>query len=228
MKRAVFIAAVAALSAITFLLSNPGSTARASHGVFDVHVHDDYFHPTGGFVVGTDHSTAKALCEQPQPDTTCTAVIDVGDSIRWVSPAPLAANIHSVTECTDNNFDVCGAGADPNSPIDDSGLRAPPDPGPSEWPYQVQFDNPGIFYYRCEVHPDVMRGVVQVLAPNSEPGAVGGVAGLLDGETQSPATSGSAGKGTDWLAYAVAAAVAAALAGSATLAVVRARRSRGG
>lgn len=224
MKRAVFAAVITALAMVSLVMSGGGSPAEGSHGVFDVHVHDDFFHPTGGFVVGPDHTTAQALCQQPQPDTLCTAVIHAGDSIRWVSPAPLAANIHSVTECADNNYNSCGTGAS-SGPIDDSGLRAPPDPGPSDWPYEVQFDNPGIFYYRCEVHPDVMRGVVQVLAPNGAPGAVGGIAGLTGGEPASPAAD-EAGGGIKWLAVALAAFGGFAIITAASVAAVRVRSAR--
>jgi plastocyanin len=180
---AVALAAGLIVAAVVLGVGGGSQTATASHGTFNVHVHDDYFHPTGSFVPGAGHATAIALCMLPQPDTTCTAVIHVapGDSINWVSPAPLAANPHTVTECTDNTFNVCGAAVDPVNPINDSGVRAPPSPGPSGWPYNVTFPSPGFYFYRCEVHPMVMRGVVQVIANNAPPGGVGGTAGLVDG-----------------------------------------------
>lgn len=226
MKRAAFVITLAVLAAITLVLGQGGATpVEASHGIVDKHVHDDFFHPTQGFVVGAGHATAQALCQQAQPDTSCTAVIHAGDSIRWVSPAPLAVNQHSVTECTDNTFSVCGAGVAPGNPIEDSGILDPPDPGPGGWPYQVQFDNPGIFYYRCEVHPDVMRGVVQVIAPNGAPAAVGGIAGLTGGEPASPSAD-EAGGGVEWLAVALAALGGFALIATASVAAVRVRSRR--
>jgi plastocyanin len=180
----VALAAALIVAAVVVVVGPGSEPAKASHGNFSVHVHDDYFHPTGGFVVGPGHATAKALCEQGQPDQSCTSVIHVapGDSITWISPAPLAANIHTVTECTNGNFNVCGPLVDPNNPIGDSGNRNPPNPGPSGWPYgPVSFTNPGFYYYRCDVHPTVMRGVVEVIANNAPPQpGVGGVAGLID------------------------------------------------
>lgn len=226
MKRAAFATAFAVLATITLLLAQGGaSPANAAPVVVDKHVHDNYFHPTQGFVVGVGHVTAQALCQQAQPDTSCTAVINAGDSIRWVAPAPLAIRFHTVTECTDNNFNNCGAGVAPGNPIEDSGVLAPPDPGPSGWPYEVQFDNPGIFYYRCEIHPSTMRGVVQVLAPNGPPGPppVGGVVGLVNGEPVRPASESSSAAGVEMLAIALAALGAFAVIGTISFAVVRAR-----
>ncbi len=188
----------------------PGATtpASASHGNFNVHVHDDFFHPTGSFVPGPGHATAEALCEQGNPDPSCTATIHVGpgDSITWVSPAPLAANVHTVTECTDGGFLTCGAAVSASNPIDDSGLRNPPNPGPSGWPYgPVTFTTPGAYFYRCEVHPTIMRGRVLVEALTTPPAgdpAVGGVAGLLDANGQ-PATTGAEGASDGYLMLAL-------------------------
>jgi len=188
----------AAIAAGAIFLAGGGiMPTTASHGTFNVHVHDDYFHPTGSFVPGAGHATAIALCMGASPDTTCTAVIHVapGDSINWVSPAPLAANPHSVTECTDATYSLCGPAVSAANPIGDSGVLAPPSPGPSGWPYNVTFPTPGFYYYRCEVHPTVMRGVVQVIANNAPPQpGVGGIAGLVDGDT---APSAQAGDGSD-------------------------------
>src|SRR5437773_891556 len=125
------------VTAVLFAVGSAPRLASASHGAVNVHVHDDYFHPTVNFTVGAGHSNAIALCMRAQPDTTCTAVVHAiaGDSITWIAPAPLAANPHSVTECTDATFSVCGPSVDPDNPIGDSGVRNPPNPGPSGWPY---------------------------------------------------------------------------------------------
>ena len=160
----------AGLLAIGLLLMARGGTepAQANPGNLDVHVHDDFFHPKGKFLVGgaTDHSLAKAGCEKASPDAECDAAISVGDTLTWVAPAPLAVNTHSVTECTDNTFTTCGSTADPNNPIGDSGVRNPPPAtGSDAWPYgPVQFNTAGTFYYKCLVHPDVMRGRIVVTA----------------------------------------------------------------
>jgi plastocyanin len=228
MKRAAFIGILTALSAVAFLLGQGGATPVQAAVIVDKHVHDDYFHPTQGFVVGPGHATAQALCMQLQPDTSCTAVITVGDSVRWVSPAPLAANPHTVTECTSNAYNNCGPAVDPVNPIGDSGILAPPNPGPSGWPYQVQFNAPGIFYYRCEVHPTTMRGVVQVIAENGPPGPppVGGLVGVVDGQPVRPASDSAGPSGSEWLAIGLALLGGLALVSTVSLVAVRARTRR--
>jgi plastocyanin len=172
MRRFAF--ALTALAVAVILLTGFPATQPANATVnLNVHVHDDFYHPAGYFVVGpgTDHFVAKANCQAVQPAPTCDALINAGDTITWVAPAPLATNLHTVTECTDNTFSVCGPAVDPNNPIGDSGVRQPPSPGPSGWPYgAVTFNNSGTYYYRCEVHPGNMRGRI-VVAPNT---AVGG------------------------------------------------------
>lgn len=155
----------------------------ATHGNLNVHVHDDYYHPAGAFLSFgiTDHNVAKQMCEAGNPIAACDAVIHAGDTITWVSPAPLAVNLHSVTECTDGTFTVCGAGVAAANPIEDSGVRTPPSPGPSGWPYgPVQFNAAGTYFYRCEVHPAVMRGriVVQALLPAAQ--IVGGIGEFVE------------------------------------------------
>jgi plastocyanin len=184
MRRLAVSAATAAVLAVCLVLLG-GNAAVPAHATvnLNVHVHDDYFHPAGAFLVGpsTSHPLAQAACAVAQPDPQCDARIRVGDTITWVAPSPFAANLHSVTECSDNTFTTCGASVDPVNPINDSGIRAGPLPGPSGWPYgPVQFNTPGTFYYRCEVHPATMRGRVLVLA-----GSVGGEVEQL--------TSGSGG-----------------------------------
>lgn len=161
MRRLLAAGFAAGLAALAVAIFSPMGAApvNALHGVFNAHVHDDYFHPTGAFVPGPGHATAQALCMGATPDATCTATVHAGDSVRWVAPAPLAVNPHSVTECTDATWTTCGAGSTAGNPIEDSGVRFQPG-----WPYQVTFADPGAYYYRCEVHPTTMRGVVQVNA----------------------------------------------------------------
>lgn len=177
--------------AVALLFGHDGQTVEATHGNLEVHVHDDYYHPVGAFLVSgvTDHSLAKAGCEKANPDAECDAVIHVGDTITWVAPPPTAVNEHTVTECTDNTFSVCGPAVDAVNPIGDSGLRDPPPAvAPDGWPYgPIQFNDPGTFYYRCDVHPDVMRGRVVVLAP------VGGVVELPTASGHVHSTSGGSG-----------------------------------
>ena len=173
MKRLLWLAPALGLFSIILAVPSLGSAIPAQAAIiFNAHVHDDYFHPAGGFVVGPGHATAQSLCMAGTPNASCTATVNTGDSVNWVAPAPLAANPHTVTECADPAWSTCGAGTSLNNPIEDSGVRFQPG-----WPYVVQFNTPGTYYYRCEVHPSVMRGIVQVNAITS----VGGVSDILTG-----------------------------------------------
>jgi plastocyanin len=218
MLLAVAAAIVAAAIGIVF---RDGTTASASHGNFNVHAHDDYFHPTGSFVPGPGHATAKALCEASTPDTTCTSVIHVapGDSITWVTANPPTRNPHTVTECVSGDFNTCGPAVDPANPIGDSGPLAASSPGPSGFPYgPISFSTPGFYYYRCEIHPNTMRGIVQVIANNSAPGAVGGITGVLNYDArvpQSPAAGDGEGTALAILFVAGAVVVLTSLGGAA-------------
>jgi plastocyanin len=211
MRRLSLLAFGSLLVMALLIVSSDGAAPALAAVNKNVHVHDDFYHPAGAFVVGpgTDHNLAQAACQKANPDAACDATIHVGDTITWVSPAPLAANVHTVTECTDNSFSVCGANVDPINPIDNSGLRAPPNPGPSGWPYgPVAFNVVGTYYYRCEVHPAVMRGRIVVTQ-----GPVGGeveIAAQRGGDA-SASESGSSSGGYALIA-AAGAAVAIALA----------------
>ena len=212
MRRLTFVSAAVAglLAAASFgFLVTGSSPVDAVPIVKDAHVHDDYYHPAGTFIVGpgTDHTLAMASCQVANPDPECDVLITENDSVRWVAPAPLAANLHTVTECTDNTFSTCGAGSASPNPIEDSGVRAQPG-----WPYQVQFTDPGTFYYRCEVHPATMRGrvIVQALP-------VGGTVDLGGADdTAARSESGSGGSG-DALTYVITAGAAVILLAGAGL-----------
>ena len=196
-----YLSAVAILVVVAALgvLALRGESGIQAANIFNAHVHDDYFHPTQGFVVGPSHTTAQALCMAATPDAACTVTIQEGDSLMWVAPAPLAVNAHSVTECTDNTFSLCGAGSSAPNPIEDSGVRFQPG-----WPYLVAFNDPGTFYYRCDIHPGTMRGVVSVIA------GVGGTVELLGTDGGSSSVS-EAGDSTASLTYVTLAVVAALL-----------------
>jgi len=170
MIRLSLLAVVAAACVVSLLLLGSGgrSPVQASQGNVNVHVHDTFFHPEGAFGTPTDHTAAAAACQLANPDSACDAQIHVGDTITWITAPPAAGQPHSVTECTDNNFNTCGANVDPNNPIGDSGVLFP---FPNQWPSAaVQFTSPGTYYYRCEVHPFNMRGrVVVAQAPAATP-----------------------------------------------------------
>ncbi len=190
------------LAGVLVLVASRGDAAvEATHGNFNVHVHDSYYHPTGAFGVPTNHTLAKAACEAANPDSDCDTVIHVNDTVTWIAPAPIVALPHTVTECTDNTFSVCGASVDPSNPIGDSGTRNPPPATPpSGWPYgAVQFNAVGINYYRCDIHPGTMRGRVLVTLAETTtplPPAVGGAVGLAGGESAGRDQLGSSGGGS--------------------------------
>jgi hypothetical protein len=89
----------------------------------------------------------------------------------------------------------------------------------------VQFNLSGTYYYRCEVHPSVMRGVVQV---NFVAGAVGGKIDLpVTGDSAESAAVDDGGAAIAWMTFAVAAGAAVVvLGGVGVLARARLRRPR--
>lgn len=235
MNKISFVAPVAGL--LVALLVIGGGTSKpveATHGNLNVHVHDDFYHPAGAFGSPTDHTAAAAACMVADPAAACDAQIHAGDTITWVTANPQAANVHTVTECTDNTFSVCGAAVDANNPIGDSGNRqiSPATP-PTGWPYgPVTFTTPGTYYYYCQIHPAVMRGRVVVAAaiqtPTPTPAPTASApptASPTVTPASVPVTGGPASDGGQMSSLAIVAAVTGALLliGSAGLALKRRR-----
>ncbi len=225
---------VGLLMALLVIGGDTSQTAEATHGNLNVHVHDDFYHPAGAFGSPTDHTAAAAACMVADPAAACDAQIHVGDTITWVTAAPQAANPHTVTECTDNTFSVCGAAVDANNPIGDSGVRQPaPATPPTGWPYgPVTFTATGTYYYRCDVHQATMRGrvvvaaAVQTSTPTPTPATSAAPTTSPTGTPASvPVTGGSASDGGQMTSLAIIATVTGALllAGSAGLALKRRR-----
>ena len=84
---------IAVLAAVSLVLLSAGdsSPAQATHGNLNIHVHEIYFHPEDAFGTPTDHGAAQLACQAASPDPACDAQIHVGDTITWVSAAPLPA-----------------------------------------------------------------------------------------------------------------------------------------
>lgn len=201
------LAALAALAvAALFLAGGSAASPASAAGNANVHVHVNYFHPEGAFLVGpsTDHVAAQAACQSANPAPACDTVITAFGTVTWIVDPPLVTGNHTITECTDNTFAVCGAGVSATNPINDSGTLAPPAPGPSGYPYgPITFTQTGTYYYRCQIHPSSMRGRVVVLANT----AVGGTVDLVGG--------GSSGGGDLlWIALALAGSAVVAAAGA--------------
>jgi plastocyanin len=186
-----------------------------------VHAHDDYFHPEPLTGPWPNHTAAQTDCQAASPAPQCNMTIDAGDSVEWWTKAPFHVNPHTVTECTDGSFTVCGAAVDPANPIGDSGVF-PGGASSNTLRYgPITFATAGSYFYRCDVHPDVMRGriVVQMVGtPPAGPPAVGGVVGLSNdgGAPASPGMDGGS-NGWLWLAGSAAVAVLVIIAGGASL-----------
>ncbi len=163
------------------------------------------------------------FCDASFTSGVCEKTVNAGDTVLW----KVASGTHTVAEC-DSGFTTC-----PPSGGFDSGTLS----GGSQFPHT--FASPGVFYYRCNIHPDQMRGRVTVAAvatPTPTSAATSTpVASLASTPTAAapatPAKAPSAGgppsdaSGVPWDVL-LAAAGALLLVGSAGLALPAARRSR--
>jgi plastocyanin len=207
-------------------------TVEANHstpGTVDthiVHAHDDYFHPEPLTGPWPNHNAAMADCQTNSPVHLCNMTVDVGDSVEWWTKSPFHANPHTVTECTDGSFTVCGAAVDPNNPIGDSGVF-PGGAVANTLRYgPITFTTPGAYFYRCDLHPGVMVGRISVQAvgtPPAGPPAVGGIARLSAEDAQPGSQTTDSGSGT-WLIASAAILVLAVAAGGASVWKRAARR----
>lgn len=89
------------------------------------------------------------FCEQSFDGGVCEKTISAGDTVKW----EFAAGPHTVTQCIDA-FTVC-----PSAGGFDSGRMN------QGQDFSRTFNTPGAYAYRCNVHPDEMRGRITVLAP---------------------------------------------------------------
>lgn len=79
-----------------------------------------------------------------------TIEVEVGDTVIWTVTKSID-EAHSVT---------AGKAGETTPPAFDSGIEGLKDDGST---YERTFDAPGTFDYYCTVHPDVMKGVVEVI-----------------------------------------------------------------
>lgn len=96
------------------------------------------------------------FCDPSHDDGICQTTINVGDAVQWRG---VGQNPHTTTECR-GNLDVC-----PAPHLWDSNPR-------DSDRFVFTFDSPGTFVYRCQIHPNTMRGKIVVLAvrpPEAEP-----------------------------------------------------------
>jgi plastocyanin len=233
--------AMVAAAAAFVVVNDVHELAEANHsapGAADthiVHAHDDYFHPEPLTGPWADHTAAQLDCQgaAPMPQCDMAINIEIGDSVEWWTKPPFHANPHTVTECTDGTFAVCGAAVDPANPIGDSGVFAGGAVVNTLRYGPITFTASGTYYYRCDVHPSTMRGRITVTGPTptptpegtptphpgtGNPPGVGGIAGLVNAETGASAPASGSGPGESTIAVAaVATAVVLATIGGLSL-----------
>ena len=88
------------------------------------------------------------FCDSSFENGVCETTVNAGDTIEWQFSG---AQLHSTTECG-GDLDACPEPHLWDSSFMDSGS------------FVFVFGTPGTFLYRCQVHPDQMRGRVIVLA----------------------------------------------------------------
>lgn len=162
------------------------------------------------------------FCDTSFTNGVCEKTINAGDIVLW----QVTVGVHTVTEC-DSGFTAC-----PPSAGFDSGTLG----GGSEFSHT--FSSPGVFYYRCNIHPDQMRGKATVVALATPTPTAAGTSTPVASPASTPTAAApatpakapsaggdpSGGWGGPW-AILMAAAGALLVLGSAGLVVGTARRS---
>lgn len=151
------------------------------------------------------------FCSQSFQGAVCEKSITVGDSVIW----EVKAGTHTVTQC-DESFTTCP----PAGGFDSGNLG-------TGMTFSRPFNTPGVFAYRCNIHPNAMRGRITVVAQSTAtPGATASPSpaatiGFSPAPTpaQVPASGGAqdSGSGTPWglTVVAIALLLTAASAGAA-------------
>ena len=88
------------------------------------------------------------FCDPSYEGGVCETTVDAGDTVEWQFAG---SQLHTSTECG-GDLDGC-----PEPHLWDSGFL-------NSGSFSFTFDSPGTYLYRCQVHPDEMRGQVVVLA----------------------------------------------------------------
>lgn len=156
------------------------------------------------------------FCSQSFQGAICEKTITVGDSVTW----EVKGGTHTVTQC-DDSFATCPPAVGFDSGNLSTGMT-----------FSRPFDAPGVFAYRCNIHPNAMRGRITVVAQTTatpvataspSPTATIG-ASPVPTPAQVPASGGTqdSGSGMPWGLVAVAAVLLLA-AGSVGLALRRRR-----
>jgi plastocyanin len=114
--------------------------------------------PWSAFSTGEAHAAETVsvaagdnwFCDASFEGGVCETIVSVGDTVSWLYAT--GGSVHTVAECGPS----CDTPTD--TPLWRSGILSTGDS------FAFTFDEPGSFLYRCEVHPDVMRGRIEVEA----------------------------------------------------------------
>jgi hypothetical protein len=95
----------------------------------------------------------KWFCDRSYEDGVCVTTVNAGETVtwQWVGRKP-----HTTTACG-GSLDKCPKPRSWDSPVQESGA------------FSYTFDSAGTFFYRCQLHPDEMRGQIVVLAAPPSP-----------------------------------------------------------
>jgi hypothetical protein len=156
------------------------------------------------------------FCTAADQGHVCASSVDVGDTVTWQG----VGGVHRVEQCTDDTFTSCGISA---SLFDLQQF------GPGDTRSQT-FNTAGDIYYRCQFHPDLMRGEIEVEAaatdtPTAAPtGSRTAAVSATATPKAVPQTGGPNDGGTNAWDYALLLVGGALVAGSASAFVLARRR----
>jgi plastocyanin len=108
----------------------------------------------GGTAVAAQQNIGVAnfyFCDQSFQNGVCETTVNVGDTVVW----QVQSGTHTVTEC-DDSFATCPPAGGFNSGTLSTGAS-----------FSHTFTTAGVFEYRCNIHPNSMRGRVTVVAQST-------------------------------------------------------------
>lgn len=143
----------------------------------------------GGTAAAAEHNIDAGnfyFCDESFQNGVCETTVNAGDTVVW----QVEAGTHTVTEC-DDSFTTCPPAGGFNSGSLSTGAS-----------FSHTFATAGVFEYRCNIHPNAMRGRITVVAQSTPtPTAAAGTASPAATATpaQVPASGGppSGGQGHD-------------------------------
>jgi len=95
----------------------------------------------------TIHVGDLYFCDPAYENGVCETTVSAGDTVEWQW---VGSEMHTATECA-GDFAGCPEPHLWDAPIQNAGS------------FSFTFDTPGAYLYRCQAHPDQMRGRVTVL-----------------------------------------------------------------